>query len=76
MNRKELGKLAEFFTDKQNSEIKKELLATIHTKTTGIEDMSEDKLDKIVKIIRYTLQLYDLSDDMSDKIRQIMKVET
>jgi hypothetical protein len=35
--------------------------------------MSEEKLDKLVKIIRYTLQLYDLSTDMSSKIKQILE---
>jgi hypothetical protein len=71
MIKKELGKLAEFFTDKQNIEIKRELLSAIKTKTAGVNEMSEEKLDKTVKIIRYTLQLYDLSSDMSNKIKQI-----
>jgi hypothetical protein len=71
MIKKELGKIAEFFTDKQNIEIKRELLSAIQTKTAGADEMSEEKLDKTVKIIRYTLQLYDLSSDMSNKIKQI-----
>jgi len=71
MNKKEFGRLAEFFTDKQNIEIKRELLSAIQTKTAGVNEMSEEKLDKTVKIIRYTLQLYDLSSDMSNKIKQI-----
>lgn len=71
MNKKEFGKLAEFFTDKQNVEIKRELLSAIKTKITDVNEMSEEKLDKTVKIIRYTLQLYDLSSDMSNKIKQI-----
>jgi hypothetical protein len=73
MEKKELGKIAEFFTDKQNVEIKRELLTTIRTKTNGVGEMSEDKLDKLVKIIRYTLQLYDLSTDMNSKIKQILE---
>jgi len=73
MEKKELGRIAEFFTDKQNVEIKRELLSTIRTKTTGVGEMSEEKLDKLVKIIRYTLQLYDLSTDMNSKIKQILE---
>jgi hypothetical protein len=73
MEKKELGKIAEFFTEKQNVEIKRELLTTIRNKTNGVAEMSEEKLDKLVKIIRYTLQLYDLSTDMSSKIKQILE---
>ena len=68
---KGLGKISEFFTDKQNIEIKRELLSTIKTKTAGVEEMSEEKLDKTVKMIRYTLQLYDLSSEMGSKIKKI-----
>lgn len=74
MNKKEFGKIAEFFTDKQNIEIKRELLASIRTKTAGVEEMSEEKLDKVVKIIRYTLQLYDLSSDMTSKIKKLSEL--
>jgi len=72
MEKKELGKIAEFFTEKQNVEIKRELLTTIRNKTNGVAEMSEEKLDKLVKIIRYTLQLYDLSTGMNSKIKQIL----
>ena len=71
---KGLGKISEFFTDKQNIEIKRELLSTIKTKTAGVEEMSEEKLDKTVKMIRYTLQLYDLSSEMGSKIKKISEL--
>jgi len=71
---KGLGKISEFFTDKQNIEIKRELLSTIKTKTAGVEEMSEEKLDKTVKMIRYTLQLYDLSSEMGNKIKKISEL--
>ncbi len=71
MNKKEFGKLAEFFTDKQNVEIKRELLSAIQAKTIGVNEMPEEKLDKTVKMIRYTLQLYDLSSDMNIKLKQL-----
>lgn len=74
MDKKELGKIAEFFTEKQNVEIKRELLSTIKARTTGVNEMSEEKLDKTVKMIRYTLQLYDLSSDMNGKIQQLSKL--
>lgn len=74
MDKKELGKIAEFFTEKQNVEIKRELLSTIKARTTGANDMSEETLDKTVKMIRYTLQLYDLSSDMNGKIQQLSKL--
>lgn len=73
MVKNELGKIAEFFTDKQNIEIKRELLTTIKNKTTGVAEMSEESLDKLVKFIRYTLQLYDLSADMNTKLKQILE---
>ena len=73
MDKKELGKLGEFFSDKQNIEIKKELLATIHRNTGSSTQMSDEKLDKVVKMVRYTLQLYDLSSDMNKKINQMME---
>lgn len=73
MDKKELGKLGEFFSDKQNIEIKKELLATIHRNTGSSNQMSDEKLDKVVKMVRYTLQLYDLSSDMNKKINQIIE---
>ncbi len=73
MDRKELGKIAEFFTDKQNIVIKRELVMTIKNKIINVNELSEDELDKVVKIIRYTLQLYDLSSDMNIKIKQIEK---
>ena len=75
MIKKELGKLAEFFTDKQNIEIKRELLMSIRNKTVGVADLEEDELDKAVKIIRYMLQLYDLSSDMNDKLKQLEKIK-
>ena len=71
---KGLGKISEFFTEKQNIEIKRELLSTIKTKTAGVEEMSEEKLDKTVKMIRYTLQLYDLSSEMGNKIKKISEL--
>jgi len=71
MEKKDFKILSEFFTDKQNLEIKRELLSTIHKKTNGVNEMSEEALDKSVKIVRYTLQLYDLSNDMSKKVKEI-----
>jgi hypothetical protein len=72
IEKNDLGRLATFFTDKQNVEIKRELMSTIRSKTTGVDEMSEEKLDKTVKFIRYTLQLYDLSTDMNKKLKQIL----
>jgi hypothetical protein len=71
---KGLGKISEFFNEKQNIEIKRELLSTIKSKTAGVDEMSEEKLDKTVKIIRYTLQLYDLSASMGDRIKKISEL--
>jgi hypothetical protein len=71
MEKSDFKILSEFFTDKQNVNIKRELLATIHRRTIGADEMSEEALDKSVKIVRYTMQLYDMSDDMGKKIRQI-----
>jgi len=71
MDKKDIKTLAGFFTDKQNLEIKKELLTTIHRNTTGASQMSEEKLDKVTKMIRYLLRLYDTSDDMSKQIKQM-----
>jgi hypothetical protein len=75
MDKKDLGKIAEFFTDKQNVIIKRELLMSIRNKTVGVADLEEDELDKAVKIIRYMLQLYDLSSDMNDKLKQLEKIK-
>jgi hypothetical protein len=75
MDKKDLGKIAEFFTDKQNVIIKRELLMSIRNKTVGVADLEENELDKAVKIIRYMLQLYDLSSDMNDKLKQLEKIK-
>jgi len=71
MNKKEINKLKEYFSDKKNIEIKKELLQQIHTKTHNVCDMSEIKLDKLTKLIRYYLMVYDLSCDMNKKLKEI-----
>jgi hypothetical protein len=68
LSRKELGKLGEYFTDKDNVLIKRDLLSAIHKATSGCNEMSEERLDKAIKKIRYTIQLYKLSDEMSRKI--------
>jgi hypothetical protein len=75
MDKKDLGRIAEFFTDKQNVIIKRELLMSIRNKTVGVADLEENELDKAVKIIRYMLQLYDLSSDMNDKLKQLEKIK-
>jgi len=74
MDKKDLGILAEFFTDKQNVSIKRDLLSTIHSKTNYIDGMSEAELDKSVKIIRYLLSLYDMSNDMNKKIKIVKEI--
>jgi hypothetical protein len=71
MEKNDFKILSGFFTDKQNLEIKRELLSTMHKKTLDAENMHEESLDKTVKILRYTLQLYDMTDEMSKKIRQM-----
>lgn len=71
LSRKELGKLGEYFSDKDNVLIKRDLLSAIHRATLSTNQMSEEKLDKTVKSIRYMIQLYNLSDDISRKIGRV-----
>lgn len=71
VNRKDLGKIGEYFTDKDNVLIKRQLLANIHKSTTGANEMSEERLDKATKAVAYTLQLYNMSDDMNRKLKKL-----